>query len=284
MNIITEGKLKAGAAFIKLAAKYGAKLVRSKKHNVFRDAAGHQITAPKTTSDFRAIKNFESELKGRGFIKQETVRKVKDTLVKNTNVTATPSRRTANQQTTFKDFTQKFQPNVQGPRKPNSPVKRGKVQGPETELENRMKKAYDKRVDAVLNLPDKVKTKTPLPAKMPKKLTDYEMYQLRNLATKLTPKQRKKFRELGLLEQMVAPKKPGKRDLLNLTPSEKKLDAIIQLSNRPGVRRRLMTGRAMYPFSEDNKHRDAKINYQYKEVTNPKKPVDPIKALKLKKA
>ena len=237
MNIITEGKLKAGAAFIKLAAKYGAKLVRSKKHNIFRDAAGHQITAPKTTSDFRAIKNFESELRNRGFIKQETVRKVKDSLVKNTNVTAVPSstpkaRRTANQQTTFKDFTQKFQPNVQGPRKPNTPVKRGKVQGPETELENRMKKAYDKRVDAVLNLPDKVKTKTPLPAKMPKKLTDAEMEKLRNL--KLTPKQRRKFRELGLMET--------------------------------------------------NKHREEKLNYQYKEVTNPKKPVDPIRALKLKKA
>ena len=85
-------------------------------------------------------------------------------------------------------------------------------------------------------------------------------------------------------EQMVAPKKPGKRDLLNLTPSEKKLDAIIQLSNRAGVRRRLMTGKAMYPFSEENKHRDDKLNYQYKEVTNPKKPVDPVRALKLKKA
>ena len=281
MDIITEGKLKAGMEFIKLARQYGAKLVRSKKHNVFRDAAGHQITAPKTTSDFRAIKNFEAELRGKGFIKQETVRKVKDSLVKNTKETAIPSRRTANQQTTFKDFTQKFQPNVQGPRKPNRQPKRGKVQGPEIELENRMKKAYDKRVDAVLNLPDKVKTKTSLPAKMPKKLTDYEMYQLRNL--KLTPKQRRKFRELGLLEQMVAPKKPGKRDLLNLTPSEKKLDAIIQLSNRPGVRRALIKGRSVYPFSEDNKHRDDKLNYQYKEVTNPKKPVDPIKALKLKK-
>lgn len=89
--------------------------------------------------------------------------------------------------------------------------------------------------------------------------------------------------ESVLPEQMVAPKKPGKRDLLNLTPSEKKLDAIIQLSNRPGVRRRLMTGKAMYPFSEDNKHREDKLNYQYKEVTNPKKPVDPVRALKLKK-
>ena len=105
-------------AFIKLAAKYGAKLVRSKKHNVFRDAAGHQITAPKTTSDFRAIKNFESELKGRGFVNQETVSKVKDALVKGTKTTALPaSRKTANQQTTFKDFTQKYQPNVQGPKR-----------------------------------------------------------------------------------------------------------------------------------------------------------------------
>ncbi len=34
---------------------------------------------------------------------------------------------------------------------------------------------------------------------------------------------------------------------------------------------------------EENKHRDAKLFYQYKEVTNPKKPVDPIRALKLKK-
>ena len=36
--------------------------------------------------------------------------------------------------------------------------------------------------------------------------------------------------------------------------------------------------------TEENKHRDDKLNYQYKEVTNPKKPVDPVRALKLKKA
>ena len=119
MNIITEGKLKAGAAFIKLAAKYGAKLVRSKKHNVFRDAAGHQITAPKTTSDFRAIKNFESELKGRGFVNQETVSKVKSSLVKGSKETVLKptTKPTVNRQTTFKDFTQKYQPNVQGPKR-----------------------------------------------------------------------------------------------------------------------------------------------------------------------
>ena len=241
MNIITEGKLKAGAAFIKLAAKYGAKLVRSKKHNIFRDAAGHQITAPKTTSDFRAIKNFESELKNRGFVNQETVSKVKDTLVKNTKVTAIPaSRKTppagrsasaANQQTTFKDFTQKYQPNVQGPRKPNTPP-RVRVQGPESELAHRHRTAFDKRLDAVIK--DIRGTRAPMPASvrsMPKPLTADEMEKLRKL--KLTPKQRRKFREMGLLP-------------------------------------------------EENKHRDAKLNYQYKQLQDPK-PKKVIDVLKSKK-
>tara|TARA_Y100001937_G_scaffold96489_1_gene131205 strand:- start:291 stop:911 length:621 start_codon:yes stop_codon:yes gene_type:complete len=115
MNIITEGK---GAAFIKLAQKYGAKLIRSKKHNIFRDAAGHQITAPKTTSDFRAIKNFEAELKGRGFVNQETVSKVKGALTGPKTTVLKPSvKSTPSKQTTFKDFTQKYQPNVQGPKR-----------------------------------------------------------------------------------------------------------------------------------------------------------------------
>ena len=37
-------------------------------------------------------------------------------------------------------------------------------------------------------------------------------------------------------------------------------------------------------FTEENKHRDAKLLYQYKQLQDPKRPVDPIKALKLKKA
>lgn len=32
--------------------------------------------------------------------------------------------------------------------------------------------------------------------------------------------------------------------------------------------------------TEENKHRDAKLNYQYKQVTDPKRPEDPIKRLK----
>ena len=203
MNIITEGKLKAGMAFIKLARKYGAKLVRSKKHNIFRDAAGHQITAPKTTSDFRAIKNFEAELRNKGFIKQETVGKVKDALVKGSKETVLPaSRRTANQQTTFKTFTQKFQPNVQGPRKPNTT----KADVSRRELENRMERGYKQSI---------------------KDMPADEKFELAN----------KVLRDI-------------KRSVSEaLTPEQK----------------------------------DAKINYQYKDVTNPKRPVDPVKKLKQEK-
>ena len=280
MDIISEGKLKAGAAFIKLAAKYGAKLVRSKKHNVFRDAAGHQITAPKTTSDFRAIKNFESELKGRGFVNQETVSKVKDSLVKGSKETVLKpaTKSTASKQTTFKDFTQKYQPNVQGPRKPNTPVKRAPVQGPESELAHRHRTAFDKRLDAVIK--DIRGTKAPLPASVrsaPKPLTADEMEKLRKL--NLTPKQRRKFREMGLLpEQMVVPRGLKKKSPFMLPKTE--MEILKRLSNRKTVYDRTVTGKAMYPFSEENKHKDAKLNYQYKDVTNPKKPVDPIKDLK----
>ena len=245
MNI-NEGYTKAMKVFIQKAAQYGAKVFSDKgKHLKFRDALGHQISSPKTTSDWRAIRNFESELKRRGFVDQSKAAKVKDALVKNTKVTAIPSstpkvRRTANQQTTFKDFTQRYQPNVQGPSKPpsgkaqapNSPVKRAPVQGPESELAYRMGRAYDKRVDAILKSVGKPKTKTPLPAKMPKKLTDYEMYQLRNLKY-LDVKQRRKLRELGLLP-------------------------------------------------EENKHRDAKLLYQYKQLQDPK-PKKPLEVLKIKK-
>ena len=125
MQIITERYTKAMRVFINKAAQYGGKLVSDKgKHLKFRDNLGHQISAPKTTSDWRAIKNFESELRGRGFVNQETVKKVKDSLVKGSKetvlkpTTKTPANAgTVNRQTTFKDFTQKYQPNVQGPKK-----------------------------------------------------------------------------------------------------------------------------------------------------------------------
>ena len=58
------------------------------------------------------------------------------------------------------------------------------------------------------------------------------------------------------------------------------MEILKQLSNRKAIYDRARTGKPIYPFSEDNKHRDAKLNYQYKDVTNPKKPVDPIKVMK----
>ena len=187
--------------FIKLARQYGARLIRSKKHNVFRDAAGHQITAPKTTSDFRAIKNFEAELRGRGFVKQTTLPKPKPkSTVQKPEPTLTPKQRfeagekglTTGNQTTFKAFMQK----VDAAAKP-----------PVQSTAQRMAQGYD---------------------------------------------------------QNIAPAvvKKGEQLLRN-----------IQRINRRG---RLI--------GEDNKHRDAKLNYQYKQLQDPPKPKDPLKAIKLKKA
>ena len=141
----------------KLARRFGGKVVsagRSKHPKIVGlDASGRQIkmTIPSSPSDnARTAKNVEAQLRRAGFVDRSKAAKIKDTLVKNTNVTAVPSRQFANQQTTFKDFTQKYQPNVQGPSKPNTPVKRAPVQGPESELAHRMGRAYDKKVDAVI--------------------------------------------------------------------------------------------------------------------------------------
>ena len=232
----------------KLARRFGGKVVsagRSKHPKIVGlDASGRQIkmTIPSSPSDnARTAKNVEAQLRRAGFVDQSKAAKVKDTLVKNTKVTAIPaSKKTppagrsasaANQQTTFKDFTQKYQPNVQGPRKPNTPP-RVRVQGPESELAHRHRTAFDKRLDAVIK--DIRGTTAPMPASvrsMPKPLTADEMEKLRKL--KLTPKQRRKFREMGLLP-------------------------------------------------EENKHRDAKLNYQYKQLQDPK-PKKVIDVLKSKK-
>ena len=92
----------------------------------------------------------------------------------------------------------------------------------------------------------------------------------------------KKVQEQIAQEQMVVPRSIKKKNPLMTVKTE--MEILKQLSNRKAAYDAARTGKAMYPFSEDNKHRDDKLNYQYKEVTNPKKPVDPIKALKLKKA
>ena len=64
-----------------------------------------------------------------------------------------------------------------------------------------------------------------------------------------------------------------RREQNRLTPDQR-LDKLIGKAARElGVK-----------LPEENKHRDAKLLYQYKELQNPKRPEDPIKAIKLKKA
>ena len=142
----------------KLARRFGGKIVtagRSKHPKIVGlDATGKQIkmTIPSSPSDnARTAKNVEAQLRRAGFVDQSKAAKVKDALVKNTKVTALPaSRKTANQQTTFKDFTQKFQPNVQGPKKPN--LTKGEIS--KRELEARMDKGYRQ---SIKDLPADVK-------------------------------------------------------------------------------------------------------------------------------
>ena len=137
---IDEGYTKAMMQFVKLAAKWGAKPVKTTgKHLKFRDALGNQISAPKTSSDFRAIRNFKSELKNRGFIEQEKVQKVKQALEKVKTTEIVPTRATSGQQTTFKDFSQKYQKD-----KPVRP-----------ELVRRMERGY---VQSIKDLPLRIKS------------------------------------------------------------------------------------------------------------------------------
>jgi len=113
--------------FVKLAAKWGAKPVKTTgKHLKFRDALGNQISAPKTSSDWRALKNFKSELKNRGFVQNVPQSKVaKDKVVPTLTTTVQqPTRRTANQGTTFKDFMDKVRSQVTDEKKPSTVASR----------------------------------------------------------------------------------------------------------------------------------------------------------------
>ena len=122
---VEEGYTKAMMQFVKLAAKWGAKPVKTKgKHLKFRDALGHQISAPKTSSDFRAIRNFKSELKNRGFVEQLPTSKVKAQKVSSTPEVTTPTKKTAEQQTTFKDFMNKIRPILTDVKRPETTASR----------------------------------------------------------------------------------------------------------------------------------------------------------------
>ena len=111
----------------KLARRFGGKIVtagRSKHPKIVGlDASGRQIkmTIPSSPSDnARTAKNVEAQLRRAGFVDQSKAARVKDALVKGSKETVlkpTVKQPPVNRQTTFKDFTQKYQPNVQGPKR-----------------------------------------------------------------------------------------------------------------------------------------------------------------------
>lgn len=302
--------------FIKKAAQYGAKVVSDKgKHLKFRDSLGHQISAPKTTSDWRAIKNFESELKGRGFVNQQTTKKVKDALVKGTKTTAlpasagtasNPTRRTAGQQTTFKQFTQKFQPNVQGPRRSELEVQADNIirslrskQRAQVPVRKKISRAEldgmnlpQKQKDALMRqglVENKYKVAAQLMRKAGVRNYDDLVRTVSDIKRKAAEKIIQNIRKGKVNEQMVVPRGLKKKNPLMNVKTE--MELLKRLSNRKAFYDAARTGRAIYPFSEgvhphegfhteENKHREDKLNYQYKQVTNPKRPEDPIRKIK----
>ena len=135
--------------FIDMAKRYGAKLVTSKgKHLKFRDSLGHQISAPKTSSDFRAIRNFQSELRNKGFVDSQA--RTKRVATPKPTAQPKPSAPTAKQryeagekglktgtQTTFKDFMQK--------------VDTARAKPAAQSTAQRMAQGYDQNIAPVIN-------------------------------------------------------------------------------------------------------------------------------------
>ena len=159
---INEGYTKAMMVFINMAKRYGAKLVTSKgKHLKFRDALGHQISAPKTTSDFRAIRNFQSELRNKGFVDSQAKRVVPaQPKASATQPAPTAKQRyeageklTTGNQTTFKDFMQKVDTArtntapASGPKPAAAPVQSAST----STTAQRMAQGYDQNIAPVIN-------------------------------------------------------------------------------------------------------------------------------------
>ena len=270
----------------KLAKRFGGKIVtagRSKHPKIVGlDASGRQIkmTIPSSPSDnARTAKNVEAQLRRAGFVDQSKAAKVKDALVKGSKETVLKPtvKQPVNRQTTFKDFTQKYQPNVQGPRRSELQVQGDHIIRSLQSNERASRPVRRTISRAELNAMD-----------IPQKQKDALIRQ-------------------GLVEnryryaaQLMKKAGIGNYDDLVRTVSDiKRLAAdkvIKQLQTKPiqtGKGRELQRrmGRAYdrnkdkHPgLFEDNKHKDAKLLYQYKQLQDPKRPVDPIKALKLKKA
>lgn len=275
----------------KLARRFGGKIVtagRSKHPKIVGlDASGRQIkmTIPSSPSDnARTAKNVEAQLRRAGFIDQSKAARVKDVLVNKSKETvlkptvkSTATAGTVNRQTTFKDFTQKYQPNVQGPKRSELQVQADNI---------------------IRSLQSNKRASTPVRRTISRAQLN---------AMDIPQKQKDALIRQGLVEnryryaaQLMKKAGIGNYDDLVRTVSDiKRLAAdkvIKQLQTKPvqtGKGRELQRrmGRAYdrnkdkHPeLFEDNKYRDSKLNYQYKQLQDPKKPEDPIKVLKLKKA
>ena len=142
--------------FIKAAAKYGFKPIKSTgKHLKFVNSAGTKIGAPKTSSDFRSIKNFESQAR-RAAGGATTTPNVSTPSPANAGTvqpkatTPTPKQRyeagekglkTGNQ-TTFKDFMQKVD---------TARTKAPKPAASAPSTAQRMAQGYDQNIAPVIN-------------------------------------------------------------------------------------------------------------------------------------
>ena len=280
----------------KLARRFGGKIVtagRSKHPKIVGlDASGRQIkmTIPSSPSDnARTAKNVEAQLRRAGFVDQSKATRVKDALVNKSKETVlkptvkTPPANagTVNRQTTFKDFTQKYQPNVQGPKRSELQVQADNI---------------------IRSLQSNKRASTPVRRTISRAQLD---------AMDIPQKQKDALIRQGLVEnryryaaQLMKKAGIGSYDDLVRTVSDiKRLAAdrvIKQLQTKPvqtGKGRELQRrmGRAYdrnkdkHPgLFEDNKHRDAKLYGQYKQLQNPQDPreqmVRDALKLRLKKA
>ena len=339
--------------FIQKAMQWGAKLVPSKgKHLKFRDSLGHQISAPKTSSDWRSIKNFESELRRKGFVNQNTATKVKDALsstnkpkVKEIKLSSQQRRLSASANRkagglSLQNFMRKvegkdlIQPaptsrttikslpaSKLGKQRPVAPTLTQRKLKPssKTDTAQRMEKGFDDKLDALIqsvrnsprrrvNRLEKSSTTTSTSRRTTPKGERKKISRAELDGMNIPQKQKDELIKQGLVTEnkfRVAAqlmRKAGVRNYDDLTRTVNTIkqqvgDKIIQSLRTPkqptkkGLELQGRMSRAVdknkdkYPgLFEDNKHREDKLNYQYKDVTNPKKPEDPIRALKLKKA
>lgn len=246
MNYLNE---KREDLFAKHALEKGFELVRDTgKHNIWKHKSGAQITSPKTTSDWRAIKNFKSELKARlqqrGVTSKPVIQSKPDLQPKpSQSSTAERARYQQGQslrtgsQTTFKDFMNKIQKAKE-----------------KASLSARMAAAYDRNQD-----------KIPSSAKLPYK-PGFRTASGVGLADSYVP------------EQMTAPKIMNKNQLDLRTTKEKQQEIDIPaklLPFNPKIGDQYKTsqldpGKSYIPKDTDQPHFDFRT------------PADKLRALQLR--